>query len=89
MNKIISNKLIEDVQNTPDNRHLDIDKVGIKAIKHPILVKDKTGLIQHTNATFSMYVHLPHNFKGTHMSRLLKFLMKIKKKFQLNLLRKF
>ena len=74
MNKIISNELIEDVQNTPDKRHLDIDKVGIKAIKHPIIVKDKTGLIQHTNATFSMYVHLPHNFKGTHMSRFVEIL---------------
>ena len=74
MNKIISNELIEDVQNTPDKRHLDIDKVGIKEIKHPIIVKDKTGLIQHTNATFSMYVHLPHNFKGTHMSRFVEIL---------------
>ena len=33
---------IEDVQNTPDKRHLDIDKVGIKSIRHPISVKDKT-----------------------------------------------
>ena len=74
MNNIISNELIEDVQNTPDNRHLDIDKVGIKAIKHPIVVKDRSGIIQHTNATFSMYVHLPHNFKGTHMSRFVEIL---------------
>ena len=74
MNKIISNELIEDVQNTPDNRHLDIDKVGIKAIKHPIVVKDRSGIIQHTNATFSMYVHLPHNSKGTHMSRFVEIL---------------
>ncbi len=74
MNKIISNELIEDVQNTPDKRHLDIDKVGIKAIKHPIVVKDKKGIVQHTNATFSMYVHLPHDFKGTHMSRFVEIL---------------
>tara|TARA_B100000795_G_scaffold124085_1_gene92568 strand:- start:1506 stop:2315 length:810 start_codon:yes stop_codon:yes gene_type:complete len=67
-------ELIEDTQNSPDHRHLDIDKVGIKAIKHPILVKDKTGLTQHTNAIFSMYVHLPHNFKGTHMSRFVEIL---------------
>ncbi len=61
MNRPTSPELIEDTQNSPDHRHLDIDKVGIKAIKHPILVKDKSGLIQHTNAIFSMYVHLPHN----------------------------
>ena len=59
MNKIIANELIEDVQNSPDKRHLDIDKVGIKAIKHPIIVKDKKGgVIQHTVANFNMYVHL-------------------------------
>ena len=33
MNKLKEN--IEDVQNTPDERHLDIDKVGIKSIRHP------------------------------------------------------
>jgi GTP cyclohydrolase I len=74
MNKIIANELIEDVQNTPDKRHLDIDKVGIKAIKHPIIVKDKKGGVQHTVANFNMYVHLPHNFKGTHMSRFVEIL---------------
>ncbi|MDR2875883.1 MAG: GTP cyclohydrolase FolE2 [Methylobacillus sp.] len=65
---------IEDVQNTPDVRHLAIDKVGIKAIRHPIKVKDKTGGVQHTVALFNMYVHLPHNFKGTHMSRFVEIL---------------
>ena len=65
MNKLKEN--IEDVQNTPDKRHLDIDKVGIKSIRHPISVKDKTGGDQSTIAMFDMYVHLPHNFKGTHM----------------------
>jgi len=65
---------IEDVQNTPDKRHLDIDKVGIKSIRHPISVKDKTGGDQATIAMFDMYVHLPHNFKGTHMSRFVEIL---------------
>ena len=65
---------IEDVQNTPDKRHLDIDKVGIKSIRHPISVKDKTGGDQSTVAMFDMYVHLPHNFKGTHMSRFVEIL---------------
>ncbi len=65
---------IEDVQNTPDVRHLAIDKVGIKSIRHPVKVKDKTGGVQHTVAMFNMYVHLPHNFKGTHMSRFVEIL---------------
>jgi len=62
---------IEDIQNSPDLRSLDIDKVGIKSIRHPVLVKDKTGGAQHTVATFNMYVYLPHNFKGTHMLSLI------------------
>ena len=65
---------IEDVQNTPDVRHLDINKVGIKSIRHPVTVKDKTGGEQNTVAMFDMYVHLPHNFKGTHMSRFVEIL---------------
>lgn len=60
---------IEDVQNLPDIRQIAIDKVGIKAIRHPVKIKDKTGGAQHTVAMFNMYVQLPHNFKGTHMSR--------------------
>ncbi|HEY3325763.1 MAG TPA: GTP cyclohydrolase, FolE2/MptA family, partial [Novimethylophilus sp.] len=70
----LSTPSIEDVQNTPDVRHLAIDKVGIKAIRHPIKVKDKSGGVQHTVAMFNMYVHLPHNFKGTHMSRFVEIL---------------
>lgn len=65
---------IEDVQSSADTRHLAIDKVGIKAIRHPVKVLDKDGGIQHTVATFNMYVSLPHNFKGTHMSRFVEIL---------------
>ena len=65
---------IPDVQNSADTRQLAINKVGIKAIRHPIKVQDKTGGIQHTIAVFNMYVGLPHNFKGTHMSRFVEIL---------------
>ncbi|MGH8750601.1 MAG: GTP cyclohydrolase FolE2 [Burkholderiales bacterium] len=65
---------IPDVQSTPDRRHLSIDKVGIKAIRHPVRVADKNAGVQHTIATFNMYVDLPHNFKGTHMSRFVEIL---------------
>jgi len=65
---------IPDVQSSIDRRHLAIDKVGIKAIRHPVKVADKTGGVQHTVATFNMYVELPHNFKGTHMSRFVEIL---------------
>ncbi len=65
---------IADVQSTPDTRHIAIDRVGIKAIRHPVKVADKDGGVQHTVAVFNMYVDLPHNFKGTHMSRFVEIL---------------
>ena len=65
---------IADVQSSADTRHLAINKVGIKSIRHPVVVKDKSEGVQHTIATFNMYVHLPHNFKGTHMSRFVQIL---------------
>jgi GTP cyclohydrolase IB len=65
---------IPDVQNSADTRHLAIDKVGIKAIRHPVRVADRTDGVQYTIANFNMYVGLPHNFKGTHMSRFVEIL---------------
>jgi GTP cyclohydrolase I len=65
---------IPDVQNSADTRRLAINKVGIKDIRHPIRVRDRSGGEQHTIATFNMYVNLPHNFKGTHMSRFVEIL---------------
>ena len=65
---------IPDVQATPDARKLAIDNVGIKAIRHPIQIMQRTGGVQHTIATFNMYVGLPHQFKGTHMSRFVEIL---------------
>jgi GTP cyclohydrolase I len=65
---------IPDVQSTPDTRQLDIDRVGIKGIRHPVRVSDRTGGVQHTVANFNMYVALPRDFKGTHMSRFVEIL---------------
>ncbi|MEY2634035.1 MAG: hypothetical protein RIR00_2689, partial [Pseudomonadota bacterium] len=65
---------IPDVQNSEDTRQLAINKVGIKSIRHPVRVSDKASGSQHTIANFNMYVGLPHNFKGTHMSRFVEIL---------------
>jgi len=66
---------IADVQGSADTRRIPINKVGIKDIRHPVRVKDRSGGEQHTVATFNMYVDLPHNFKGTHMSRFVEVLL--------------
>ncbi len=65
---------IEDVQSRADTRRIAIDKVGIKDIYHPVRVRDRSGGDQNTIANFNMYVYLPHNFKGTHMSRFVEIL---------------
>ncbi|MCW8845651.1 MAG: GTP cyclohydrolase FolE2 [Gammaproteobacteria bacterium] len=65
---------IEDVQGRADTRRIPINKVGIKDIFHPIRVMDRAGGEQHTVARFSMYVNLPQDFKGTHMSRFVEIL---------------
>ena len=69
-----ANPEIPDVQGSADKRKIAINKVGIKDIRHPIVVKDRSDGLQHTIATFSMFVFLPHHFKGTHMSRFVKIL---------------
>jgi len=65
---------IQDVQNSPDLRRIAINKVGVKGLRHPVIVKDRTGGVQPTVADFNMYVSLPHDFKGTHMSRFVEIL---------------
>lgn len=70
----MKNSNIPDVQNSQDIRKIDIEKVGIKDIRHPVVVSAREGGIQHTIATFNMYVGLPHHFKGTHMSRFVQIL---------------
>jgi len=65
---------IPDVQASRDSRRLAIDKVGVKSIRHPMRIQERSGGVQHTVASFNMYVHLPHHFKGTHMSRFIEIL---------------
>ncbi len=63
-----------DLQRSPDTRNIAIDKVGVKDIRYPIMVMDKSKVQQHTVARINMYVDLPHHFKGTHMSRFIEIL---------------
>ncbi len=67
-------KTIPDIQSSADTRRIPINKVGIKDIRHPVQVADRSGGEQHTIASFNMYVNLPHDFKGTHMSRFVEIL---------------
>ena len=48
---------------------LPIDRVGVKGLKLPLLVRDRAQGTQHTVANVDVSVDLPAAFKGTHMSR--------------------
>lgn len=65
---------MRDIQNESDFRNIDIDKVGVKNLRYPILLSDKAHKKQHTIANINMSVNLPHNFRGTHMSRFVEIL---------------
>lgn len=65
---------LPDIQATPDPRGIAIDQVGVSDLRYPIQVTDREGKPFPTVATISMSVHLPHHFKGTHMSRFLEVL---------------
>jgi len=65
---------MKDVQSQPDYRRIPIDKVGIKNLRYPITVRDRRDGFQHTIAAINMFVDLPHDNKGTHMSRFVELL---------------
>ncbi|MBT4365536.1 MAG: GTP cyclohydrolase I FolE2 [Desulfobacterales bacterium] len=65
---------MKDIQNQRDYRNIPIDKVGIKNLRYPITVLDRRNGFQQTVASINMYVDLPHESKGTHMSRFVEML---------------
>jgi GTP cyclohydrolase I len=65
---------LDDKQSERDTRELRIDKVGVRGLRFPIQVRDRTRRVQNTVATLGMFVDLPKEFKGTHMSRFVEVL---------------
>lgn len=65
---------LSDKQNEADHRQIDINKVGVKGIRYPLLVLDRDNGSQSTVAELGMYVDLPRQYRGTHMSRFLEVL---------------
>jgi GTP cyclohydrolase IB len=65
---------MEDVQGRRDEREVALDRVGVSGLRYPIIVLDRDHQKQHTVAVLKMSVNLPHEFKGTHMSRFIEVL---------------
>ncbi len=78
MQPSIASSTLPDIQSTGDRRNIAINKVGVKAVRYPITLRTPgTGSgagCQTTVATINMYVALPPEVKGTHMSRFLEVL---------------
>ncbi len=74
MTRTVEIRPLADVQAHPDTRKVPISRVGVKNIRFPITVRDRRKTAQQTVATVDMSVDLPHQFKGTHMSRFMEIL---------------
>lgn len=69
MTSVVGTQALGDVQATKDGRGLQIDRVGVRGLSYPISVLTRTGSLQSTVAQISLAVSLPHDVRGTHMSR--------------------
>lgn len=65
---------MKDIQAEKDTRQVEIEQAGVTGLVHPIVVLDRQKKRQHTVATVQMSVGVPHEFKGTHMSRFIEVL---------------
>ncbi len=72
--QIDSSVLMPDVQSTLDERHIAIQRVGIRRVKQPMLLQAEDGSVQPTVAEWTFTVMLPAHEKGTHMSRFMALL---------------
>ena len=66
---------MQDVQSREDGRGIAIQRVGVKEVRLPFLIKKQTGGYQQVLARIAFTVSLPMEFKGTHMSRFLEILL--------------
>lgn len=70
MNILIDSAVaMPDVQSSVDTRHIAIQRVGVRGVRHPMAIAQADGSAQATVANWELTVALPGHEKGTHMSR--------------------
>ncbi len=74
MNQMYPAFVMPDVQSTFDSRQIPIQRVGVKAVRHPLTVCTADGTVQPTVGLWDLDVYLPAEQKGTHMSRFIALL---------------
>ena len=67
---------MKDVAMTPDKRGVAIQRVGVKDLHLPLLIKRKGDGFQAVLGNVTASVDLPKQFRGTHMSRLVEVVFK-------------
>ena len=68
------NSQLKDIQNQGDKRGIDIQKVGVNGVEVPLIIERKNEESQVVSAKARLSVTLPHNYRGTHMSRFIEVL---------------
>jgi len=65
---------MRDVAAQVDNRGITIDRVGVRDIHLPVMIREKDGGMARVLGEFDVSVQLPHHERGTHMSRFVEIL---------------
>ena len=86
MNQLTNTPHIPDMQSERDERHLVIQRVGVKDVRYPLQLR-VAGAVQTTAALWSLDVALPAENKGTHMSRFVAWLDALDEPLELYTLR--
>ena len=77
MNNLKDTLHIPDTQSARDERHLAIQRVGVRAVRYPIALRIGSDA-QQSVASWDLDVALPAERKGTHMSRFVGWLDSLK-----------
>ena len=86
MNQLTNTPHISDTQSERDERHLVIQRVGVKDVRYPLQLR-VAGAVQPAVALWSLDVALPAENKGTHMSRFVAWLDALDEPLELATLR--
>jgi len=86
MNQVTSSLHIPDTQSERDERHLVIQRVGVKDVRYPLQLRLDRDT-QPTVGTWALDVMLPAEKKGTHMSRFVAWLDALKQPLDAAVLR--
>ena len=72
--------MMKDVAAQPDQRGITIDRVGVRDIHLPVMIREKDGGMARVVGRFDVSVQLPQHERGTHMSRFVEILSRWSKK---------